>query len=826
MKHDGKSMSKVKSLPGQRMSARFPADRIPWDTSDAIPRNGHRRTAPQPRALKALELALNIRAAGYNVYLSGEANLGRTYMLKEFLTPRARRAPTPPDLLYVNNFEDPDHPRLLSVPAGQGRKLRALISRALGDIRKELPARLDNEAYVRKRSEIQDRFQSVRTGLIRQMDKTAGKQGFNLDMDEQGALTLYPLVEGKRLSEEEYEHLDPQLRQGLKRKGDTLLRAMSGMVRKLSSAEQLFRSDEKTLEREVVSGVLDSVLVPVTERILKACPQPDGSVNTSLKAYFDALRKDIIENPESFLPKESVSPTLGNMLEGGPSHSESDLYLHDVNLFVDNSETKGAPVIVEDHPTSANLLGCVERESEMGALVTDFTLIKAGSLHRANGGFLVLHLEDILQHPAAWEGLMRALRAGVARLEESGDGPEGAVRTKGIEPAPVPLDVKVVLVGSEELYEVLLETDRRFEKLFKIKAQMSETVERTAPDIRAWLTRLAGIIDEAHLLPFGREALAGLIDFSSRVAEDQKKLSLKFPLMRDVMIEASAMASMQGATLVEGRHLDEALEERRYRANLVEELYMEEYDRELIKVNTSGTAVGRINGLSVSWYGDFEFGLPHQISCTVGVGHGGIIDLEREAELGGPIHTKAMLILKSYLTDQFARNKPLVMTGSLCFEQNYAGIEGDSASGAELAALLSALSEVPLRLSLAFTGAVSQSGHIMAVGGVSRKIEGFFGVCARRGLTGEQGVIVPRDNVDHLMLPQRILDAVDQGLFGVYPVQHITEALELLTGIPAGRPLKGGGFTRGSLYDRVDRRLEEFGRLAEHAYSKPPRRKR
>lgn len=822
-------MSKIKSLPGNRLCSNLPQERIPWKTSNDIPRNGHRKVAPQPRALKALELALHIPTAGYNVYLSGESNLGRTYMLREFLEPRIRKAPTPPDLLYVNNFEDPDRPLLLTVPAGQGRKLRSALSQALADVRKELPVRLDNEKYVKKRSELQDDFQSVRSGLIKQMDKTAGKQGFNLDMDEQGSLTLYPLVEGKRLSEEEYEHLDPALRQGLKRKGDTLLRAMSGMVRKLNSAEQSFRSAEKTLEQEVIGSVLSAVLTPVVERILKNCAGPDGEVNPALQDYFEDLRQDILDHPEGFLPRDtppSPSASLSAALSGEPSHPEGDTYLYDVNVFVDNSGNKGAPLVIEDHPTVANLLGCVERESEMGALVTDFTLIKAGSLHRANGGFLVLHIEDVLQHPGAWEGLLRALRAGSARLEEAGDVPDGAVRTKGIEPEPVPLNLKVVLVGNEELYEALLTNDDRFAKLFKIKAHMTETVERTAADIRAWLIRVAGIIDETSLLPFSRGALAGLVDFSSRVAEDQRKLSLKFPLMRDVMIEASAMASMHGSGLVEAAHLEEALETRLYRANLVEELYMEEYDRDLIKVRTSGSAVGRVNGLSVSWYGDFEFGLPHQISCTVGVGHGGIIDLEREAELGGPIHTKAMLILKSYLVDQFARNKPLVMTGSLCFEQNYGGIEGDSASGAELAALLSALSEVPLKLSLAITGAVSQSGQIMAVGGVSRKIEGFFGICSRRGLTGEQGVIVPRDNVDHLMLSPRIREAVDAGKFGIYPVEHITEALELLTGIPAGRPLKNGGFTPGSLYDLVDRRLQEFGHSAEHAYCKPLRRRK
>lgn len=831
-------MSKVSPLSSQRLRAMLPTDRVPWATSDEIPRNGQRRLSPQPRALKALELALHINARGYNIYLSGEPNLGRTYLLREFLAPRARKAQTPGDLIYVNNFEDPDRPRLLSIPAGQGKKLRTALGRALNDIRKELPSRLENEVYVKKRSEIQDRFQSVRSKLIREMDRIAVGQGFNLDLDEQGSLTLYPLVEGKRLSEEEYDRLDASLRDGLKQKGDGLLRTMSGMVRKLSNAEQAFHADEKKLDREVVEGVLDSVLTPVVERILRACPD-----NAPLKAHLESLRTDIAENPESFLPRDaqplgSAGGSLGASLGAGaagipgglPGFSldgphDPDPYRYEVNVFVDNSGSKGAPLIVEDHPTAANLLGCIERESEMGALVTDFTLIKAGSLHKANGGFLVVHLDDLLQHPQAWEGLLRALRAGAARLEESGDGAEGAVRAKGIEPDPVPLRLKVILVGNESLYDTLLTHDDRFAKLFKIKAHMTDTVERTAGDIRAWLTRLAGIIDESGLLPFSREALAGLVDFSSRVSEDQKKLSLKFPLMRDVMIEASALAGMANAPLVLRSHLEEALEARLYRANLVEELYMEEYDRELIQVDTTGSAVGRVNGLSVSWYGDFEFGLPHQISCTVGVGHGGIIDLEREAELGGPIHTKAMLILKSYLVDQFARNKPLVLTGSLCFEQNYAGVEGDSASGAELAALLSAISGAPLRLSLAFTGAVSQSGQIMAVGGVSRKIEGFFGVCARRGLTGEQGVLIPHDNLDHLMLPQKIVDAVEEGRFAIYPVRHITEALELLTGLPAGRPLKNGGFSPGSLYDLVDRRLTEFGHLAEHAFSKPPRRR-
>ena len=805
----------VHSLPPERLNANWPPERIPWETSDAIPRNGRRRPA-QPRALQALELALHIRTEGYNVYLAGESDLGRTYMLRDFLAPRARKEATPPDLLYVNNFDDPDRPLLLRVPAGQGRQIKSSVADALQQVRRELPVRLEADSYVKKRGELLDRFQSARTNLLKEMDSRAGGKGFNLDVDDQGSLTLYPLIEGKRLSEEEFEKLDAQRRRSLKRKGDALLQAMTGLVRKMSQAERDFRLHEKDLEREVVSAVLDRYLTPVAERACRNAA--DDACVEALRVFFERMRADILNNVDAFLPREGQGTPSLPFEPSPPLPPEPDYYRYDINLFVDNSLTKGAPIVVDDHPTFTNLLGCVERESEMGALVTDFTLIKAGSLHRANGGYLVLHMEDVLQHHGAWEGLMRALRSGLARVEEAADGQEPA-RTKGIEPEALSLNLKVVLVGSDDLYETLLAHDDRFSKLFKIKAQMSCETERTAAGVRNWLQSLARVIDEAKLLPFRRDALAGLVDYGSWLCEDHRKLSLKFPLVREVMIEASALAAMSGGAAVDRAALDRALDGQLYRANLVEELFMEEYDRDLIKIRTSGAEVGRVNGLSVTWNGDFEFGLPHQISCTVGVGHGGIIDLEREAELGGPIHTKAMMILKSYLVDQFAHNKPLVLTGSLCFEQSYTGIEGDSASGAELAALLSAISEVPLRLSLAFTGAVSQSGQIMAVGGVTRKIEGFFELCSRRGLSGEQGVIIPRDNIEHLMLESKVVDAVRRGRFAVYPVTHISEALELLTGLPAGRRRKDGSFPKGSLFRLVDDRLHELGWLAEHCFT-------
>ena len=805
-------MSKVRPLPAIKLRTLLDPARISCDDSHGIPRKPTKRS-PQPRALEALELALSIHNNGYNVYLAGGPSLGRNYMLQEFLRPRAEKRPTPPDLIYVNNFEDQDSPTLIELPAGQGRKLKNELAQAISKLRKELPARFENDAYIKKRNIIMDRFQDERDKLFQEMDQVAVSEGFNMDLDETGSMTLYPLIEGKRLSEEEFERLDTDLRQTLKVKGDKLLQVMSALMRKMSTAEQALRTDERSLDQDLAREALQEMLIPVTDKFLKACESED------LAAFFTAMQNDILESLDQFVQRES-SPS-----GGAPGSAESFLSAlpqeditarYEINLFVDHSETKGAPIVVDDHPTVANLLGCIERVSEMGALVTDYTLIKSGSIHQANGGFLVMHIEDLLSQTGAWEGLMRALRSGIARIEDAGD--SETTKTKGIEPEPMMLDLRVILIGPEDIYEHLLQSDDRFPKLFKLKAHMSESMPRNADGIRIYLQRLAGIIDDCDLLPFSRDGLASIIDYSSRIIEDQKKLSLRFPHIRELMVESDAYARMKKRTVVDAETVHDALVARYYRNNLYEEMFMEDYDRELIKVQTSGTAVGRVNGLAVSFYGDFEFGLPHQISCTVGVGHGGIIDLEREAELAGPIHTKAMMILKSYLLGMFAQNKPIVMTGSLYFEQSYAGIEGDSASGAELAALLSALSGLPLSQSLAFTGAVSQTGQIMAVGGVTRKIEGFFDVCQRRGLTGEQGVLLPYDNVDQLMLKKEVVAAVEEGKFAIYPIRHITEAMELLTGQTAGNRRKDGTFTKGSIFDKVDRRLTELGKLAERAY--------
>jgi predicted ATP-dependent protease len=416
----------------------------------------------------------------------------------------------------------------------------------------------------------------------------------------------------------------------------------------------------------------------------------------------------------------------------------------------------------------------------------------------------------------AYEGLLRALRAGVAKIEDPTDQVD-SVRTKTVEPEPVALSVKVVLVGIDELYELLLQTDRRFRKLFKVKAHMQDHVERTDEAAVSLAAELCRIIRQDALPEFDREALAWLVDHSSRLAADQTRLSLEYPLLREIMIEAAALARLNGRKTVGTATLHEARDAQIYRANLFEEEFMADYDREIIKVPTRGEGVGVVNGMSVTFYGDYVFGLPHRIACTVGVGRRGIIDLEREAELGGPIHTKAIMILTSFLLGRFAHDKPLILSGTIHFEQSYAGIEGDSASGAELACLLSALADVPINLSYAFTGAVGHQGDILAVGDVTRKIEGFFKVCKRRGLTGGQGVLLPKDNVDNLMLSAEVIDAVDAGRFHVFPVETIEQAMEILTRHPAGEQHPDGSFTEGSIFARVDARFRELGRLA-HAH--------
>ncbi|GFK94622.1 Lon protease [Fundidesulfovibrio magnetotacticus] len=795
-------MPKSAPLPVDKLRAACPPESVPYATSQDIPSVDPSASRFQPRAISALELGLALTGREYNIYLAGDPYMGRTHFLKSFLAPIAAKAPTPPDIVYVHNFDDQDRPRALLLPAGKGRALKAGLAKAVAAIREDIPSRFEQEAHLSKRQSLARDFQANREDLFAEMEERAAEEGFNLEVDEHGGLTLYPLLEGKVVSDEDFERMDPETRKALKAQGDEVLGNLGSYLRRLTSDDRSYRDSEKKIDRDTAAEVADWRLKDLQEEF---------AAHTEVLEFFQAVRQDVLEHYDAFLAKEPPAlPTPQAAEQGLTADALAERY--EVNLFVDNSKAEGAPIVIEDHPNHPNLLGSAERESDFGALYTDHTLIKAGSLHKALGGFLILRIDDLAHGGQAWEGLLRALRSGLCRIEDPSDG--DAVRTRTIEPQPVPLTAKVILVGTDETYELLLYGDERFQKLFKLKAHMQDHIPRTPENETALLGLAGAMIAKAGLKPFTREALAGLVEYASSLTDDQERLSLRLPLLRELMCEASALAGLRGADMVDGALLRQAREARLFRANLLEEDFLAEYDREIIKVATDGQAVGRANGLSVRMVGDLPFGLPHQIACTVGVGHGGILDLEREAELGGPIHTKGMMILKSYLVSQFAQDKPVVLTGSLCFEQSYAEVEGDSASGAELAALLSALSGVPISLSKAFTGAVGSSGAIMAVGGLNQKIEGFFEVCRRRGLTGRQGVLLPRDNVVNLMLKEEVLQAVRDGLFNVWPVASIEEAMELLTGMEAGSRGPDGLYPQGTLFRLVDERLARLAQLA------------
>lgn len=807
----------VKELGSEKLRARMAPEKVQADDSRGLKFSDDSYDRFQPRALQAFRMALAIGGTKHNVYLSGEPNLGRSYFVKEYFTIRAAKQQTPPDWLYLHNFEDSDRPLAVSLPAGEGKKFKTSFGDVVSEIREKLPAWFERDNHIKAHERISRSFQDERDELFSQMDDMAATKGFSLEVDDNGGLTLLPLIEGRILNDEEFERVDPVLRKKLRNTADDLLAEITVVLRQINRTEEDFRSDERKLHQDSAKEFLKGKIGPLRE---------DFKTHEKIVSYLNSVEEELLDNIDLFMGKDD-SPSVNVLgLPSQDSNPIDDLFARfDVNIVVDNSQTKGAPVVVEDHPTPFNLLGSIERESELGALYTDFTLIKAGSLLKANHGYLVLYAEDVLVSSASWEGLLRALRTGRARIEDPVENEHA--KTKTIEPEPIPLDLTVILIGSEETYELLLYNDDRFGKYFKLKAHMQVAVDRTPANVRRFL-EVAGIMARcSDMLPFDRESLAALVDYSCRLVEDQKKLSLRFPIIKECMVEASALARLDGKEMVDSAAICEALEMRDFRSNLYEDEFMGEYDREVIKVETSGSGIGRANGLSVTMFGDYEFGLPHQISCSVGVGHGGILDLEREANMGGPIHTKGMMIIKSYLLRLFAQDKPLVMTGSLCFEQSYAGIEGDSASGAELCALISAVADVPINFKYAFTGAVSQSGAVMAVGGVNRKIEGFYEVCRRKGLAEGQGVLIPADNAINLMLSPEVSKAVERGEFHIYPVKTVEEALGLLTGMKVGRKsAKTGRYPTGTLYRLVDDRLSEFTRIAREAENGPDKKRR
>lgn len=749
----------------------------------------------QDRALSALRFGLNILKPGFNIYVSGLAGTGRTTAIKSFLEALATKKEVPFDWCYVHNFRDSDCPRALKMPAGTGQGLQKDMKRIIDNARRSLVQAFSSKEYAERRSEITEDFNKKRDVAFSLISQKAKDRGLLLRPTQVG-LVFIPAPEGEPLGEEEYQKLSPEIREELRKNQDELARELSDRIVEFRSEESSVEKQLEDTDREVASYSTGYLFEELKNKYSQL-PQ--------VIEYLKEVEHDIIENFAQ-LKEEPKSPNSDPSAAIQGLARQQSLRKYEVNVLVDNSELKGAPVILELNPTFNNLFGRLEKEAQFGALYTDFTMIKSGSMHRANGGYLVVRIEDLLTNYLAWDGLKRTLRDGKLVIEEMGER-LGFMATRSLRPEPIPLDIKGVVIGEPMFYYLLLRLDPEFRELFKVKADFDTRMDRTETNLKDYAAVICRICKEENLRHLKNDALAKITEHSSRLSEDQEKLSTLFADIADIIREANFWAGEEGSALIEARHMDKAVEQRVYRSNLIHQRINEMINRGMIIIDTEGEKVGQVNGLSVIDLGDFAFGKPTRITASASVGREGLIDIEREAKLGGRLHTKGVMILSGYITEKYVHEIPLSLSARLVFEQSYEEVEGDSASSTELYAILSRLSEVPVKQGIAVTGSVDQKGEVQAIGGINEKVEGFFEVCQAKGLNGQQGVLIPASNTHNLMLKEEVVEAVKAGKFHVYPINTIDEGIEVLTGFKAGKRLEDGSFEPDSINDRVQKRL-------------------
>ncbi|MGO0123533.1 Lon protease family protein [Desulfothermobacter acidiphilus] len=757
----------------------------------------------QERAVKALEFGLEIDDQGFNIFVAGPPGTGRTTAVKNFLESIAKTRAVPSDWCYVYNFRDPYTPRALELPAGKGMQFARDMKDFITSARREIPRAFESEEYAKKREETIESFNAKRSRLFQELNERASQAGFVIQPTPTG-LFIIPVVEGEPIKDKDFAALPRARQEEIIRRREELEAEVASTFRELQNLERMAQEAIKELDQQVAAYVLEILLREMREKY-QSLP--------SVLIYLEAVKMDILDNLPLFRGRaEGERPAT-------PWHREDPFRRYEVNTLVDNSELAGAPVIVEYNPTYSNLVGRIEREAVFGALITDFTMIRPGALHKANGGYLVIPVEEMLRNPFSWDGLKRALREGRVIIEDLGER-LGLFTTKTLQPEPIPLRLKVILLGDPLLYYIFFHYDPDFQELFKVKAEFGTLMDRTPENVRKYAAFFRTLCEKEKLLHLDASAVAKLVEYGSRLAEDQAKLATQFSEIADVVREACYYARREGALYVSASHVRQAIEARFYRSNLIQERIQEMIRRRFIKIEVTGVRPGQVNGLAVIDLGDISFGRPQRITATVAAGKEGVIDIEREARLGGRIHTKGVLILTGYLNEKYYREAPLSLAARLVFEQNYEGVEGDSASSTELYALLSALSGLPLKQNLAVTGSVNQKGEIQAVGGINEKIEGFFDVCRARGLTGDQGVIIPAANRENLMLREDVVDAIREGRFHIYLVETVDEGIELLTGVPAGERDAEGKFPPDTVHGRVAARLREMAEQVENLEEK------
>ena len=802
-------VSQPAELAPDQLYARCDPAQFPFETTADLP--PLTEVIGQPRAVEAIRFGIGMRAQGYNMYALGPSGTGKATTIREFLTREAARLPTPPDWCYVHNFRDPGKPLALRLPAGKGAMLRQDVKQLIEELKAAIPAAFEGEDFEARKQEVEQRLREQQEQSFGALRRRAESRGYAMLRTPQG-IAFAPLLNGQIISPEQFQQLPQEKREQIESDLQALQSELEVAVRELRQAEKAAREEVRQVSRQVA-------LLATQDRLRDLRAKYAGY--DEVLGYLDALQDDVVENVADFAPPDQAQPAIPALALSFLASREAALKRYDVNLIVDNSMTQGAPIVVEDNPILQNLVGTIEHRAEMGALVTDFTLIKPGALHRANGGYLVVDAAELLRKPFSWDALKRALRTGQITIEPVGR-EYSLVSTVSLEPQPIPLQVKVVLLGEPLLYYLLHELDPDFPELFKVQVDFANDVENS-PENRALYARFIGTVAHREgLRPFAPDGVARVIEHSARLTEDQQRLSVRFRPIVDLLREADFWAGARASSVVHAADVQRAIDAQVYRADRIRERIQQEIVRGTIMIDVRGAKVGQVNGLSVSSLGSFSFGRPSRITARTRLGRGQLVDIEREVALGGPLHSKGVLILAGYLGAHYLPEEPLSLSASLVFEQSYSGVDGDSASSAELYALLSDLSGVPIRQSLAVTGSVNQKGEIQAIGGVNEKIEGFFDVCSlmEGGLTGEQGVVIPRANVRHLMLRHDVVEAVQQDRFHIYAVSTVDEGIEVLTGVPAGRRGPDGRFPEGTVNYKVEERLRFFAERARHQEEK------
>jgi lon-related putative ATP-dependent protease len=779
----------------------------------------------QERAVQAIRFGIGMRHNDYNLFVLGDEGVGKYTLVRRFVGEQAAKQPIPSDWCYIHNFVEPHRPHALALPPGRSRALKSDMEHLVDELQSAIPAAFESDDYRSQVNVIEEEFKEQHEKTFQDLQKKAGERSLALIRTPVG-FALAPVREGEVIDPKEFNELPEEERKKFKEDIEELEGELQEALQKLPKWIKDQREKIRALNKGITEFAVNH-LIEETKAGWRDIPR--------VQEYLEAVRADVIENVEDFLPQEQNEQQQALMAAARMGARAAAFRRYQVNVLVDHAcpdpdvtpptmpatqgeiddrdcaegTLAGAPVIYEDHPTQPNLIGRIEHQSQFGTLTTDFTLIKAGALHRANGGFLILDARRVLTQPFAWETLMRAVRSRRVRIESAAES-MGWAATTTLEPELIPLDVKVVLLGEPELYYLLNAYDPDFKDLFKVTSDFGDRMARDDTNAQQY-ARLIGSVTRKHdLRPLDPGGVARIIEHGARLVEDAEKLTAKLGDIEDLVREADYWAGEAGAAVIAAAHVQQAIDAKIYRSDRIRERIQEEIQRGTFVIDTDGEHVGEINGLAVSMLDGFAFGRPSRISCRVRLGRGEVIDIEREVDLGGPLHSKGVLILSSYLASHFTRHQPLSLSASLVFEQSYGGVDGDSASSTELYVLLSALSEIPIKQSFAVTGSVDQHGRVQAIGGVNEKIEGFFDVCKTRGLTGEQGVLIPASNVKHLMLRDDIVQAAAAGKFRIFPVATVDEGIEILTGVPAGTRDKDGQFPYGSVNRAVEKRLEHL----------------